>query len=52
MHGLSRGYDWETTGRIASLMGAIKIVHQGGQNHAPSLVEIEARFEQAFGYRF
>jgi adenosine kinase len=52
MHGLSRGYDWETTGRIASLMGAIKITHQGGQNHAPSLAEIEERFEQAFGYRF
>jgi adenosine kinase len=52
MHGLSRGLDWETTGRIASLMGAIKITHQGGQNHAPSLAEIEERFEQAFGYRF
>jgi adenosine kinase len=52
MHGLSRGLDWETTGRIASLMGAIKIAHQGGQNHAPSLVDIEDRFEQAFGYRF
>ena len=52
MYGLSRGLSWETTGRIASLMGAIKIVHQGGQNHAPSLAEIEAQFEQAFGYRF
>ena len=52
MYGLSRGLPWETTGRIASLMGAIKIVHQGGQNHAPSLAEIEERFEQAFGYRF
>jgi adenosine kinase len=52
MYGLSRGMDWETTGRISSLMGAIKIEHQGGQNHAPSLVEIEERFYQAFGYRF
>jgi len=52
MYGLARGMDWETTGRIASLMGAIKIVHQGGQNHAPSLAEIEERFHQAFGYRF
>ena len=52
MYGLSRGLPWETTGRIASLMGAIKIVHQGGQNHAPSLAEIEAQFEQAFVYRF
>jgi adenosine kinase len=52
LHGLSKGMDWETTGRIASLMGAIKIGHQGGQNHAPSLAEIEERFQQAFGYRF
>jgi adenosine kinase len=52
LHGLSQGMDWETTGRIASLMGAIKIGHQGGQNHAPSLAEIEERFQQAFGYRF
>ena len=52
LFGLARGLAWETTGRIASLMGAIKIVHQGGQNHAPTLAEIENRFEQAFGYRF
>jgi adenosine kinase len=44
--------DWATTGRLASLMGAIKITHQGGQNHAPSRLEIEDRFQQAFGYRF
>jgi adenosine kinase len=52
LYGLSHGMDWETTGRLASLMGAIKIAHQGGQNHAPTRADIEARFEQAFGYRF
>ncbi len=52
LYGLSTGMDWATTGRLASLMGAIKITHQGGQNHAPSRVEIEDRFQQAFGYRF
>jgi adenosine kinase len=52
LHGLSQGMDWETTGRLSSLMGALKIEHQGGQNHAPSLAEIEERFQQAFGYRF
>ena len=52
LYGLTNGFDWPTTGRLASLMGAIKIAHQGGQNHAPSREEIEARFEQAFGYRF
>ena len=52
LYGLTKGMDWETTGRLASLMGAIKIVHQGGQNHAPSHAEIEQRFEAAFGYRW
>jgi adenosine kinase len=51
LYGLSTGMDWATTGRLASLMGAIKITHQGGQNHAPSHIEIEDRFQQSFGYR-
>jgi adenosine kinase len=51
LHGLTEGFDWATTGRLASLMGAIKIESQGPQNHAPSKAEIEDRFHQAFGYR-
>jgi adenosine kinase len=52
LFGLTRGMDWMTIGRLASLMGAIKIESQGGQNHAPSIEEIEQRFEREFGYRF
>jgi adenosine kinase len=52
LYGLTTGMDWATTGRLASLMGAIKIAHQGGQNHAPSRAEIEERFKKAFGYHF
>lgn len=52
LYGLSNDMDWVTTGRLASLMGAIKISHQGGQNHNPSRAEIEDRFQTAFGYRF
>ncbi|HYD95635.1 MAG TPA: carbohydrate kinase family protein [Noviherbaspirillum sp.] len=52
MYGITQGMDWETTGRLASLMGSIKIAQQGGQNHAPSRQEIEDRFHKAFGYRF
>jgi adenosine kinase len=52
LFGLTNGMDWVTTGRLASLMGAIKIAHQGGQNHAPSIAEIEERFRNEFGYRF
>ncbi|WP_136413160.1 carbohydrate kinase family protein [Herbaspirillum sp. ST 5-3] len=52
LYGLTHGMDWTTTGRLASLMGAIKIAHEGGQNHHPSREEIEERFHKAFGYRF
>jgi adenosine kinase len=52
LFGLTRGMEWMTIGRLASLMGAIKIESQGGQNHAPSIEEIEQRFEREFGYRF
>ncbi|MDB5796732.1 MAG: carbohydrate kinase family protein [Paucimonas sp.] len=52
LYGLANDMDWETTGRLASLMGSIKIAHQGGQNHAPSVDEIGERFHQAFGYRY
>lgn len=52
LYGLTNGMDWATTGRLGSLMGAIKIASQGAQSHAPSREEIEQRFEKAFGYRF
>ncbi|MGV3741025.1 MAG: carbohydrate kinase family protein [Burkholderiaceae bacterium] len=52
LYGLDKGMDWPTTGRLASLMGAIKIASQGGQNHEPSITKIEDRFQKAFGYRF
>lgn len=51
LFGLTHEMDWATTGRLASLMGAIKIASQGGQNHAHSRAELEERFKQAFGYR-
>jgi adenosine kinase len=33
LHGIMNGKDWEETGRIAAMMGAIKIAHHGTQNH-------------------
>ena len=49
LHGIGQGWGWEKTGRLASLMGAIKIAHRGGQNHKPTRDHIAARFLQAFG---
>lgn len=34
LHGIMHGKDWEETGRIAAMMGAIKIAHHGTQNHS------------------
>lgn len=50
LHGLTTGADWETTGRMASLMGAIKIEHHGTQNHRFTRLEFETRFKENFGY--
>jgi len=49
IHGLQQGYDWETTGRVASLMGAIKVAHSGTQHHRFTRDEFAARFRAAFG---
>ena len=51
LYGISHGWDWPTTGRLSSLMGAIKIAQRGAQNHAPARDEIAARFQRAFGYK-
>ena len=49
IHGLLRGLDWETTGRVASLMGAIKIAARGPQNHRITAAEFERRYRDNFG---
>lgn len=50
LYGIAHDWDWPTAGRLGSVMGAIKIAHRGGQNHAPGREEVEARFKRAFGY--
>jgi adenosine kinase len=51
LYGLARDWDWETTGRLASLLGSIKIAHRGGQNHRFTKEEIAERYRAAFGGR-
>ena len=50
LYGISHGWDWPSTGKLGSVLGAIKIAHRGGQNHAPARGDIEERFARAFGY--
>jgi adenosine kinase len=48
LYGIANGLDWALTGRLASLLGAIKIACRGGQNHRFSRDEIAVRFREAF----
>ncbi|MFQ5660182.1 MAG: carbohydrate kinase family protein [Gammaproteobacteria bacterium] len=50
LYGLMNGMDWETTGRIASLMGALKIENHGTQNHRFDADEFKDKFKENFGY--
>jgi adenosine kinase len=47
---IMRGMDWPTVGRIASLMGALKIEHPGTQNQRFTYEEFADQFRQQFGY--
>jgi len=49
LHGIHQGWGWEKTGRLASLMGSIKIAHRGGQNHKLTRDDIAGRYHAAFG---
>jgi adenosine kinase len=49
LHGLLNDMDWDTTGRIASLMGSIKIAKHGTQNHSFTIDEFKKRYKSAFG---
>jgi adenosine kinase len=51
LYGLAADYDWPTTGRLAALLGAIKIAQRGGQNHRFTRDEVAQRYREAFGSR-
>jgi adenosine kinase len=50
LHGLLHDLDWHTTGRIAALMGAIKVESHGTQNHSLDRESFSERFVASFGY--
>jgi len=53
LYGLTNNLDWTITGRIASLMGAIKIESKGPQNYQFSDAQFKQRFENTFkNHRF
>jgi adenosine kinase len=48
LYGLTNQLDWPTTGRIAALMGAIKIETKGPQNYKIDKSVFNQRFTQTF----
>ena len=51
LYGIANGMDWQATGQLASLMGALKIAHRGGQSHNFKQDEIGQRYFEIFGSR-
>jgi len=50
LYGIQQGWDWQTSGRLASLMGSLKIANRGGQNHSYTRTELAGLYEQHFGH--
>jgi adenosine kinase len=50
LYGLLNDLDWESTGRVASLLGAIKIERPGPQNHRVTIDQFRERFKKEFRY--
>mgnify|MGYP001578969367 FL=1 len=51
LYGIVNHLDWQTTGQLGSLMGALKIAQRGGQNHQFSRDEIDQYYFENFGCR-
>lgn len=49
LYGIQKGWSWEATGRLASLMGSLKIASRGGQNHKYTRAELMALYQKHFG---
>jgi adenosine kinase len=49
LYGIASGFDWLKAGRLASLMGAIKVASRGAQNHSVTRDEIRSLFRSNFG---
>src|SRR5699024_10070645 len=50
IHGLMRDYDLPTCGRMASLMGALKVEYPGTQNQHFTYADFASEFKRQFGY--
>jgi len=48
LYGIASGWEWERTGRLAAILGAVKIAAQGGQNHSLDRAAIARLYDETF----
>jgi len=49
LYGIAHGWDWQRTGRLASLLGSVKIASRGGQNHIVDRDRLASLYAARFG---
>ena len=51
LYGIANGYDWDRSGKLASVLGSLKIASRGAQNHVVNREIVAALYEKAFAER-
>ena len=51
LYGIAHGFDWQQCGRLASVLGSLKIASRGAQNHAVNREIVATLYWQAFNER-
>jgi len=51
LYGIAHGFDWDRSGKLASVLGSLKIASRGAQNHAVNREIVAALYSEAFGER-
>jgi len=49
LYGIAHGWDWPRVGRLAAVLGALKIASRGAQNHHADRATVESLYRQSFG---
>jgi adenosine kinase len=49
LYGIAHGWDWQRTGRLASILGSVKIASRGGQNHIVDRDRLASLYAERFG---
>jgi len=49
LYGIAHDWEWLRTGRLAALLGSVKIASRGGQNHAVDRERLAELYDAHFG---